>query len=343
MDIPIWVSVLLLILAVLFTAFFSLSETAYACVNKYKYRALAKEENNRQAKAVAFMADRFESTLITVLIGNNVFAIFISVLSTYLFLGIFSQYIEETLLSLLVSILMSFIIFLFGDTIPKLLAKRMPDTFANAFAYPLFAFYILFFPLGILFKGLYRLMGLVFKGKEDPALTEDDLKEALEEAEEDGLLEENESDIIQATLDFDDKRVAQILTPAKKMLMLDAYGLTKEGLLAFLRKCPYSRVPVYYKDRNKIIGILVVKEFLTDYFSSAKDMNLTKHLHKPCFVKPTIKLDELIEFFQENQTVIAIVKKGDRVLGMVTTEDALEELVGVIHEKRESFRGGAGA
>ena len=340
MDIPIWLSILLLILAVLFTAFFSLSETAYACVNKYKYRAKAKE-GDKKAKLVAFMADRFESTLITVLIGNNVFAILISVLSTFLFLNLFEQYIDETLLSLLVSILMSFIIFLFGDTIPKLLAKRMPDTFANTFVYPLFAFYILFFPLAFLFKGINRLSTLIFRGKKSPDVTEDDLKEALEEAEEDGLLEENESDIIQATLEFDDKRVAQVLTPIKKMLMLDAYGLTKESLLSFLRKCPYSRVPVYYRDRNKIIGILVVKDFLTDYFCSPKDANLMDHLHKPCIVRPTIHLDELIEAFQENQTVIAIVKKGDTVLGMVTTEDALEELVGAINEKREAVKGGA--
>ncbi|MCR5079096.1 MAG: hemolysin family protein [Bacilli bacterium] len=341
MEIPLWLSVLLLVISILFTAFFSLSETAYACVNKYKYRALAKE-GNRAAKVVVFLSERFDSTLITVLIGNNIFAIFISVLSTFLFLALLGQYIPETVLSILVSVMMAFIIFLFGDTIPKLLAKKMPDTFARVFCYPLALFFILFFPLSILFRGLQYVVSKLFRSKEKPELTEDDLVEAIEEAEEDGLLEENESDIIQATLEFDDIRVAEVLTPLKKMAMINASGLTKEKLLDFLKKCPYSRIPVYYNDRNKIVGILVVRDFLSDYFSSPKDANFVKHLKTPKFVRPSIHLDDLVSFFQDKHTQVAIVKSGQKVLGMVTTEDALEKLVGMINEKRETVTGGKG-
>ena len=326
-------------MAILFTAFFSLSETAYACVNKYKYRAMAKE-GNRAAKIVVFLSDRFDSTLITVLIGNNIAAIFISLLSTFLFLEFLCEFIPETLLSVLVSILMAFVIFLLGDTIPKLLAKKMPDTFARVFSYPLALFFILFFPLSIFFKGLNFLVGKLFRSKKKPELTEDDLVEAIEEAEEDGLLEGNESDIIQATLEFDDIRVAEVLTPIKKMAMINASGLTKEKLLDFLKKCPYSRIPVYYNDRNKIVGILVVRDFLSDYFSSPKEANFVKHIRTPKFVKPSIRLDDLVKFFQEKKTQIAIVKSGNNVLGMVTTEDALEKLVGMINEKRENMTGG---
>ncbi len=342
MDIPSWLSVLLLVISILFTFFFSLSETAYACVNKYKYRALAKE-GNRAAKVVVFLSERFDSTLITVLIGNNIFAIFISVLSTFLFIGLLGQYIPETVLSIMVSVLMAFIIFLFGDTIPKILAKKMPDTFARIFAYPLAFFFILFYPLSIFFRGLQFLMSKLFRSKNAPELTEDDLVEAIEEAEEDGLLEENESDIIQATLEFDDIRVAEVLTPLKKMAMINASGLTKEKLLDFLKKCPYSRIPVYYNNRNKIVGILVVRDFLSDYFSNPKEANFVKHLKTPIFVRPSIRLDDLVSFFQEKHTQVAIVRSGQKVLGMVTTEDALEQLVGMINEKRETVTGGKGA
>ena len=140
MDIPLWLSIVLLVIAVLLTAFFAGAETAFACVNKYKYKALAKE-NNSTAKLIVRLIDAFDSTLITVLIGNNVCSIVISVLSTYLFFGIFSAYIEEAVLSLLISIVMAFIIFLFGDTIPKLIAKKIPDSFARMTAYFLAFFF----------------------------------------------------------------------------------------------------------------------------------------------------------------------------------------------------------
>ncbi len=340
MDIPLWLSIILLVVAVLFTAFFSGAETAFACVNKYKYKALAKE-NDRNAKLIVSLIERFDSTLITVLIGNNVCAIFISVLSTFLFVDLLSPYLSDFVVSLIISIAMAFIIFLLGDTIPKLIAKKIPDAFVKVFVFPLTFFKILFYPLTIVFKGLNTLFQKLFRGKKDPELTEDDFSDAVDLAEEEGLFEENESEIIQNTLDFDDTRVAEVLTPLKKTVMLDASGLTKEKLIEFLKECRFSRIPIYYKNKNKIVGVLVVKDFLSEYFASPRTANFLAHLKKPHFVKPSIKMDDLIDFFRENQTQIAFVRKNDVILGMVTTEDVLEELVGAINEKENKIEGGA--
>ena len=340
MDIPLWLNITLLVLSLFLIAFFSGAETSFACLNKYKYRALAKE-GDRTARLIIWMENHFDSTLITVLIGNNVGSILISVLSTYLFYGLLIPFMPDPVVSLVVSSVMAFMIFLFGDTVPKLLAKKMPDTFSRIVVYPLSFFFFLFIPLGILFKWLNTLFQKIFRGKKDPELTEDDFTDAVEEAEEEGLFESNESEIIQASLEFDDTRVAEVLTPVRRMKMLDASGLTKEKLIEFLKNCPYSRIPVYYREKDKVIGILVVKDFLADYFSHPREVNFINHIHKAAYVKPTIHIDDLIEFFRENQTQIALVRKNGSLLGMVTTEDVLEELVGKINEKETRIEGGA--
>ncbi len=152
-DIPSWLSVLLLFLFLAMSAFYSSAETAFSNVNKYKYKALA-DEGNRRAKLILWLADHFESTLVTVLIGYNVFAILISTFSTFLFMRWLSPYINETALSFLISIGMAIITFLFGDTIPKFLGKRRPESIAAFCAYPLAFFVILFFPVSFLFSKL---------------------------------------------------------------------------------------------------------------------------------------------------------------------------------------------
>lgn len=333
-----WVFLALLIVSVLMTAFFSATETAFACLNKYRFKAKALD-GDRTAKLVVRLAEKFDTTLISVLIGNNVFAILVSLASTLLTLRIFRQlgaeawyFNNNNWISLLVSILMAFVVFLFGDTIPKVLAKKIPDRVASAFVWPMAFFVLLFYPLGLLFRGLSCLAKKIFKAKEDPELTEEDFVSAIDEGEKLGVFEENESDIIQASLEFDDTSVKEILTPIKKAKMLDLSGLTNEKLLQYLQKCPYSRIPCYVKDPNKVVGILVVKTYLSAYFVDPK-ISYISCLQKPYFVSPSVKIDDLVKGFRDHRTEIALVRKQGKILGMVTTEDVLEELVGKIAEK----------
>lgn len=325
-------------------AFFSCTETAFSCLNKYKYRALA-EEGNKTAKQIVRLADSFNTTLVSVLIGYNGASIVISVLSTFLFLRAFQvpldqNLLDENLVSLLASILMAFVTFLFGDTIPKFIGKKIPDTIAKVNVYPMTGFIILFYPLGLIFRGITWLFGKAFHGKAMPELTEEDFSSAIDEAEDSGVFESNESEIIQNALEFDDTRVKEVLTPLRRMKMIDSSGLTKEKLLSFIKDCPYSRIPVYYKDRSKIVGILVVKDFLSAYFADPKNTSFISYIKKPYFVYPSIHIDDLIEGFRENRTQVAIVRNKDGVLGMCTTEDVLEELVGSIAEKSAALEEG---
>lgn len=327
-----WVFLALLIFAFVFGAFFSMTETAFASLNKYRFKVKA-DEGSKTAKLIVWLYDHFESTLVTVLIGNNVASIAISVLSTTLFLKWLPSW-DENLSSLLISIAMGFLSFLFGDTIPKYLGKGVPNTIVKITVYPLTFFFVLFYPLGLFFRLVSFLAKKIFRAKPTPELTEADFASAVEEAEDQGELEANESDIIQASLDFDDTSVKEVLTPKNKMVMVDLQGLTNERLIEIIKRSEFSRLPCYVQDKNKIVGVLVVKRFLSAYFKNPKT-NCISMLEKPYFVSPSVKIDDLVAGFRDRKTQIAIVKKGDDVLGMVTMEDCLEELVGKIAEPRK--------
>lgn len=330
-DIPSWLSITLLVVFLLMSAFYSSSETAFASINKYKYLARA-NEGQKKAKLTVWLFEHFDSTLVTVLIGNNVMSILISTFSTFLFYGWLSPYIPDTALSLLTSIVMAILTFLIGDAIPKFLGKARPDAVVSITAYPLAFFVIILFPVGWAFNGLTKFLVKIFGGKEAMELSEEDFKTSIDEAEEEGLLEENESDIIQATFEFDDKSVQDVLTPKSRMTMIDADKLKQDKLHAFLIDCPYSRVPVYYKTKDKVIGILVVKNYLNAYFKDPR-VSFISCLQKPYIITPRTKIDDLIEGFRLRRTQIALVKKDKKLLGMVTSEDVMEELVGKIAER----------
>ena len=327
-----WAFLGLLLFSFFFIAFFSSTETAFASLNKYRFKVKA-DEGSKHAKLVVWLYDHFDSTLVTVLIGNNVGSIAISVLSTTLFLKWLPSW-NENVSSLVISIAMGFCTFLFGDTIPKYIGKGAPNTVVKITAYPLAFFFILFYPLGLFFRLITFLAKKIFKAKPTPELTEADFASAVEEAEDQGELEENESDIIQASLDFDDTSVKEVLTRKSKMVMIDLQGLSSDKLVAIIKNSDFSRLPCYVGDKNKIVGILVVKRYLSEYFKNPK-VSWLGMLEKPYFVAPSVKIDDLVAGFRDRKTQIAIVKKGEEVLGMVTMEDCLEELVGKIAEPRK--------
>ena len=329
-SIPIWLSIPLLIILVMLSAFFNASETAFACLNRYKFMAEA-DNGKKSAKLILHLSERFETTLITTLTGNNVVSILMSTISTFLFFTIFSGIIPDAWVSLIASIVMAMVLFLFGDTLPKLIGKTMPNTIARINCYPLMGVIILFYPVTIIFQGVSWLFHKVFRAEPDIALTEDELKSIIDDAEEKGVFEENESEIIQNALDFADTSVKEILTPMEKMSLLDLDGLTTEKLLNYLKDCKYSRLPLYYKNPHKIAGILVIKNYLNAYFQNPA-VNYIEFVQKPYFVTPRVTLDDLLDGFKKNHTQIAIVRSQGKVLGMVTMEDVLEELVGTINE-----------
>ena len=330
MEIPIPVAIILAVLCLIGSAFFSATETAFACLNKYKFQVEA-EDGKKASSFVVWFYEHFDTTLITVLIGNNAVAVGISSVATILFIQLLHAYIDNTTISMISSIVVAILTFLFGDTLPKLIAKKVPNAIARFSVYPILVFCILFLPVTLIFRGLTFLVRKVFRSKPEPEVQTEDIAEEIERMEKYGDLEANESDILVNSLDFADTSVKEVLTPLRRMKMLDTDGLDTPTLLEYIKKCPYSRIPLYYKEQNHIVGVLVVKNYLAAYFRDPK-VSYLPYVQKAYFVPPAIKIDDLLDGFREHHTQIALVRKDGKILGLVTAEDALEELVGKIDE-----------
>ena len=330
MEIPIPVAIILAVLCLIGSAFFSATETAFACLNKYKFQVEA-EDGKKASSFVVWFYEHFDTTLITVLIGTNAVAVGISSVATILFIQLLHAYIDNTTISMISSIVVAILTFLFGDTLPKLIAKKVPNAIARFSVYPILVFCILFLPVTLIFRGLTFLVRKVFRSKPEPEVQTEDIAEEIERMEKYGDLEANESDILVNSLDFADTSVKEVLTPLRRMKMLDTDGLDTPTLLDYIKKCPYSRIPLYYKEQNHIVGVLVVKNYLAAYFRDPK-VSYLPYVQKAYFVTPAIKIDDLLDGFREHHTQIALVRKEGKILGLVTAEDALEELVGKIDE-----------
>lgn len=325
----------IIVLLVIFSAFFSGTETAFACVNQFRLKVNA-DNGNKVAKLVVKIYEKFDEALITSLIGYNIVSIGISIISTILFVNIFKGVFDDTIASLIATIVMTLIVFIFGDTIPKLIARNRPNQVVMFSGYVFYFFMILFYPLVKFFNSITWLMKKVFKVHEKPTMTEEDFTNVVESIEEEGILEDNESDIIQASLDFSDTTVKEVLTPSNKMFSINISGLTHESLNDIILKTTYSRIPVYKDSKDNIIGVIHIKSYLRDYLKN-KNINIEKSLQKPYFVTPSIVLEDMMEGFKKHHTHIAIVKNDNKLIGMITMEDVLEELVGSIGEKDPSI------
>ena len=331
MDPLSWLYLSLSIVFIIMSAFFSLAETVFSSVNRYKMQVLD-DQGNKSAKLVIKILKHYDSALIATLIGNNAVAVALSAVSTSLFITWFHNTLDEGLVSLIASIIITVILYIFAETLPKQIARKIPNKLATKIVYPLFFFYIIFFPFTMIFLGLSLLTKKVFRGKKEPELTEADFNSVIETNESHGLLEENETDIIQNSFDFTDTSVKEVLTPKEKMLEIDLKGLTNRQLIDILMTTNYSRIPMYYQDKDNIVGILIVKKYLADYLRNP-NVSVTSSLEKPYIVSPSIMMDDVLDGFRSYHTQIALVYKDKHLLGMITSEDVLEELVGPISEK----------
>lgn len=313
--------------------FFSASETALASANKFKFQVKA-DNGSKTSKLVLKVCDDYDRILSTLLIGGNIVAILASVVSTGVFKYIFTQngIINDDLAALVSSIVMSLIIYIFGDALAKTIAKRIPDTISLIFIYPVYAFGIIFFPISWCFDALTTAFDKLFKVKEEETISEDEFEDVVDDVTDEGILEEETSEIIQSALEFADTNVKEVFTPRDQIFALDINGLTSEKLFEVLETTSFSRIPVYKGTLDNIIGVLYVKIFFKQYMQQ-KDIRISKTLQKPYFVTQRIMIDDLFNGFKKRKTHIAFVRDNNmRVIGMVTMDDVLEELVSGIGE-----------
>lgn len=332
------ISWIIIAILIILHFFFAGAETAFACCNKFKMQIKA-DEGSKTAKTLLKILDKYDRALTVVLIGNNIVAIAISAVSTVLFLSYFqSTGLAEYTISLISSIIMTFIVYMLGDTLPKTIARAIPDTMSLIFTYPTYVLMIILFPIAWIFESVVKLFEKIFKIKSEEEFTEEDLENVIEKAAEEEMIDEEQAEIVQSTIDFLDTNVKEVLTPRNKMFALNIKDLTTEKLNELITKTNYSRIPVYDKVFDNIIGVLLIKIYFEEYM---KDPHLSVRsiLQKPYFVSNKIMIDDLFHGFRKHRTHIAIVRDNhQKVVGMVTMEDILEEIVSDISEPASQKR-----
>ncbi len=329
---------IIIIILLVLHFYFAGAETAFACCNKFKMQ-IKVDEGSRLAKTLLKILDKYDRALTVVLIGNNIVAIAMSAVSTVLFLSYFeSTGLAEYTISLISSIIMTFIVYMFGDTLPKTICRAIPDTMSLIFTYPTFFLMIVFFPISLLFEGGVKLFEKIFKIKSEEEFTEEDLETVLEKAAEEEMIDEEQAEIVQSTIDYLDTEVKEVLTPRSKMFALNIKDLTNEKLKEIIINTNYSRIPVYDKVFDNIIGVLLVKIYFEEY-EKDPHLSIRSILEKPYFVSNKIMIDDLFHGFKKRRTHIAIVRnEHKKVVGMVTMEDVLEEIVSNISEPASQKR-----
>ena len=330
MDVPLsWVIISVCVLA---HFFFSAGETALACANRFKMQVEA-DDGKKTARLVLHVCEKYDRALITVLIGSNIVSIVASVVSTIVFYNLLSNsgLVNDTI-SLISSIVISLLIYVIGDALPKTIARSIPDTISKAFVYPIYGLMLILFPITFVFEKFTKLIERVFRVKEETSFDEEDFENVVEKVSDEGIIEEEQGDIIQSALDFADTNVKEVLTPRKRIFALDIKTLDREKLHQIILETNYSRIPIYEDDIDNIIGVLHIKSYLSAYLRNP-NVSIRRKLQKPYFVSSNIMIDDLFNGFKKHHTHIAIVRdKNKKVVGMVTMDDVLEELVSDISE-----------
>lgn len=321
------VNVILIIVLVICSAFFSSSETAFSSINKIRLKNYA-SQGNKKAQIALDIADNYDKALTTILIGNNIVNIASSSLATVVFTEMFGAGGVG-----IATFVMTISILIFGEITPKILANENAEKFALAFA-PIISFLmILLKPIVWLFSQLKNLLGKFYAKSEGPSVTEDELKYIIEEIEEQGVLEEQESNLVRSALDFDDITVNNILTPRVKVVAIDIHTPLDEVREMFFSEM-YSRVPVYEKTIDNIIGVINQKDFFLMENQDKKD--ISSIVQDVLHISELKLISEALKEMQVAKSHIAIVMdQYGGTKGIITLEDIVEQLVGEIYDEND--------
>lgn len=324
---------LVLIFALLvLSAFFSATETAFSSLNKTRLKSLA-EHGNKKADRALNLADRYDSLLSTILVGNNIVNIAMAAIGTLLFTELLNNADTGATVSTAV---ITVLVLIFGEVTPKSLAKEEPEKFAMHVTPVIGALMKVLTPVNWLFAKWKTFLGHFFKNKEDRRLTQDELITMVEEVEQEGVLDKEESELVRSAIEFRDQEVGDILTPRVKIDGVALDETTEEVENVFL-KTGYSRLPVYEDTLDNIVGVLHQKDFYRALKQSG-NVNLSEIMKEPVYVPEATGIDDLLRQMQKEKVQLAVVTdEYGGTAGIVTMEDILEELVGEIWDEHDEI------
>ncbi len=321
--------VIILALLICASAFFSATETAYTSVNKIRIKNMATEGNKKAEKTLKIL-DRFDALLSTLLIGNNIVNITSASIATVLF----TNWLGGDKGVTVSTIVMTLLVLVFGEITPKSLAKEMPEKFAMAAMPIVKILMVVLTPFNIIFGAWKKLLGKVVHIGKKQSVTEEELMTMIDEVEQEGVLDQNESELLRSAIEFNDVNVEEILTHRVDMIAIDAEDSIEEILEAF-RDHPYSRLPVYRETVDNIVGILHEQDFMMMLHEGKQ--SIMDAVQPALFVQESMKISDLLRVLQKDNVHMAIVlDEFGGTTGIVTMEDILEELVGEIYDEHDT-------
>ena len=325
-----WWAYVVIFVMILLSAYFSASEIAFNSANKMRLRRAA-EGGSTTAKIAFSITEKFTLALSAILIGNNLANIAVSTCSTLIILNLFKD--NVALASTIATIIITVVILIFGEIVPKVLAKQNADTVVRIIAIPTKILTIILSPFVAIVMALLFVLRKIW-GKDQksdaPTVTEEELVTIIDTIEEEGLINEEQGELLQSTLEFRDTTIERIMTPRIDMTAINIDDDESEIAALLSDSAQYSRIPVYEDSIDNIIGILS----LSKYYKATlvkKSPELRSLLMSPCRLYKTMKLPAALTKLREAQMHLAIViDEFGGTLGVVTMEDILEELVGDI-------------
>ena len=327
MDHPSFLIICLVVL-LLMSAFFSASETAFTSFSDIRMKKLAK--TSKSARLALKLKEHYDKFLSTVLIGNNIVNIVGTTIATILFIALsFSTSIG--------TIIVTVAVLIFGEIFPKTFAKMMPETFAKIAVYPLYLLYFIFYPISWFFEKIKHVLMKIFKFEDQGTMTEEEFEILVDEIHEEGTLNGIEKSIILNTLEYGDLLVKDVMTKGKDVIFIKKSD-TIEHIQELFETYNYSRLPISKNETlNGIYGIVYQKEFYEMLLNDSTDIQSI--VMEALFTKTSIKISRLLKTLQREKIHMAFVKnKKDKISGIVTLEDIIEELVGEIEDEYDEER-----
>ncbi len=321
-------NIVVLIVLLLFSGFFSGAETACMAVSRIQAQAMAKQKK-KGSETLLLLKERPRRLIITILIGNNIVNIGASALATVIATDIFGHAGTGIAIGI-----MTFIILIFGEITPKSYATVHSKKIALRVAPIIMWLSMILSPLVFLFEyATTRIIKLFGSTKKPQLFSETELRTLVEVGVQEKALEKIEKDFIEGVLEFNDIVVKEVMTPKKRMFALEE-GTSVENALKEIDKREHSRVPIYRKTKNNIVGFLYMKDLLS--FVTKKKRKIEDVMRKPLFVNENAIISNVFKFFKKKHIHIAIVVDNTLdVKGMVTLEDLLEEIVGEILDETD--------
>ena len=323
------IQLIILIVLVFLSAFFSSAETAFSTVNRVRMRSL-EEDGNKSAARVNKILDNYGKMISTILIGNNIVNISASALATTLALRI----------NLIVGIatgILTIVVLLFGEIIPKTWAKLYNEPIALTYSSIILLLMKLLTPVIIIVDLLANVIMKLLHidpNKKADVMTESELKTYVDVSHEDGVIETEEREIIYNVFDFSDAVAKDIMIPRINMVTIDI-NATYEEALSIFRETMYTRLPVYQDDKDNIIGLINIKDFI--HTSSENDFSIRSILRDAYYTYEFKKsADLMLEMREKTTTVAFVLNEYGATVGMITLEDLLEEIVGEIRDEYDA-------